>query len=426
MQVDFQKTAHLAARVALILLMIGTGWDVFQRLVAQHFADEEAGIDGISKALTWEPDYPDYHFRYGLAMRDLPSGQDLALAEKSLERAVDLNPFAWRYWIELARCYDLRQNRVSAEKAYLKAIELNPRSGEFYWRVANSHLRWGERERALEEIGSTLKWDRSFRSQALDLLKRSEFPLEEIEKIWPSDQNSQLHLINYFVSNPVQSPEERGLLSDCWTKLLLSESPPSIAQGSFYVGQLSRAAPLEARDQWIRLLRINGVEDADYETLNNQVWNGHFETELFNGPFDWQFHPSDNSEITRVRGEGLGGSTALRIDFRGIDNSAFSNVRVNLLTGTGGNSSLSFKARSRDISSDEGLYFQIIESATGRVLVESTKILGTTPWTDYEECFRTPAEPMFAQLELRRNPSQKIDNRLSGTVWIDEVSVRDY
>ena len=57
MQVDFQKTAHLAARVALILLMIGTGWDVFQRLVAQHFADEEAGIDGISKALTWAVSY---------------------------------------------------------------------------------------------------------------------------------------------------------------------------------------------------------------------------------------------------------------------------------------------------------------------------------------------------------------------------------
>jgi len=176
----------------------------------------------------------------------------------------------------------------------------------------------------------------------------------------------------------------------------------------------------------IRLLQRNGLQDTDYETFKNQVWNGHFETEVSGGPLDWYCHPSDNSAISRVKGEGFESSTALRIDFKGADTPSFGDLGVILLTRPGESHSLSFRARSQEITSDEGVYFQLIESSTGRVLVESVKILGTTPWTQYQESFRAPPESMLARLELRRNPSQRIDNRLSGTVWIDEVSVRAY
>jgi hypothetical protein len=78
------------------------------------------------------------------------------------------------------------------------------------------------------------------------------------------------------------------------------------------------------------------------------------------------------------------------------------------------------------VTGDEGLYFRLIEDPTGAVLFESAKILGTNPWTEYVARFRAPKQTVLARLELKRNPSLRIDNVLAGTVWIDSVTLKAF
>jgi tetratricopeptide (TPR) repeat protein len=404
---------------ALILLLLGSGWNVFCFLVARHSADNQLDL---KKAIEWNPLEPDYHFRNGLAKRDLPVSQNLTEAEESLLQATQLNPFYWQHWIELARCYELAGNRVDSESAYQKAIDLNPRSGEFSWRFANSQLRWGERKKALEFFQKALGWDLSFRKQSLFLLTQSGYSIQEIRSIWPYDPASRLSLLHFFVNRPMDLVEEYET-AQCWNELLESSSPPTVAQGSFYIYYLLQNRPEDARTEWIKLTRKNRLIDIDYQNGRNLAWNGQFEEKISNGPLGWYILSNDESSISRVSGEGLEGSTALRIDFAGSENPDFHALGLRLLISPADFLTFSFQARSHGVTTDEGLYFRLTEESSGATLLESRKIHGTTPWTKYVEQIPAPRNTAPVRLELRRDPSLKIDNRLSGTVWIDSVKI---
>lgn len=407
-------------KLALATVLIASTWNVLHHLVARHYADDKADL---KKAIEWNPDEPEYHFRRGLAKRDLPGDQTLADAEESLIEATRLNPFFWQHWIELAHCYELEGKRDEAEKAFQKALALNPRSGEYHWRFANFHLRWGDREDALRFFESALRWDLALRESSLQLLVRSGYSPQEIRSVWPHDPDSRRYLLSYFLNERSADSDRPLFLARCWEELLNAETPPTIEQGASYIQYLLQDRPETAREQWIQLARRNGLIDADYINGKNLIWNGHFEERISGGPLDWHVGSAGNSSISQVAGEGVDGSTALRVDFTGGSNPNFRALVLQFLTGPANSLTFSFSARCQDITSDEGLYFQLIENATGRVLVESERMQGTTSWTQYVQRFAPPAETVLTRLVFRRNPSFKIDNQLSGTVWIDSVEI---
>ena len=48
---------------------------------------------------------------------------------------------------------------------------------------------------------------------------------------------------------------------------------------------------------------------------------------------------------------------------------------------------------------------------------------GTLPWTLEQADFTTGSQTHLIQIRLVRRPSERLDNDLRGTVWIDDVSV---
>jgi hypothetical protein len=48
---------------------------------------------------------------------------------------------------------------------------------------------------------------------------------------------------------------------------------------------------------------------------------------------------------------------------------------------------------------------------------------GTLPWTLEQSDFTTGPKTHMLAIRLVRKPSQRLDNLLSGTVWIDDVSL---
>ena len=45
------------------------------------------------------------------------------------------------------------------------------------------------------------------------------------------------------------------------------------------------------------------------------------------------------------------------------------------------------------------------------------------PWTRQEATFTVPPATGLLRVELRRQPSQKFDNKIQGTVWVDSVKL---
>ena len=101
----------------------------------------------LQKAIRLEPSNAEY--------RDL-LGRNLALSGISLDDAianyriaVRLNPYAARYWLDLAGAYQLAGRTREQEESVERAVEVDPTTPHVAWEAANFFLVQGDPEKAL-------------------------------------------------------------------------------------------------------------------------------------------------------------------------------------------------------------------------------------------------------------------------------------
>jgi len=80
--------------------------------------------------------------------------------------------------------------------------------------------------------------------------------------------------------------------------------------------------------------------------------------------------------------------------------------------------------RTDQISTDSGMRFEIIDPRRPKDLdVLTPNETGTPPWTMEEVEFTTGAQTHLIRIALRRLPSARLDNKISGTVWVDDIAL---
>ncbi len=92
-------------RVLFSLLLLAVGWKVFYQFAAVQVFLNIPGVEGAQEAIRWDPDGPAYSFQLGLMHRDDLKYLDLVGSRTYFERAVELNPHFWEYWLDLGRSY---------------------------------------------------------------------------------------------------------------------------------------------------------------------------------------------------------------------------------------------------------------------------------------------------------------------------------
>ena len=84
---------------------------------------------------------------------------------------------------------------------------------------------------------------------------------------------------------------------------------------------------------------------------------------------------------------------------------------------------LRFALKSRDLTTDQGIFVEIGGYGCEEFTVSSRPVLGTSPWTEEELEFVTPAGCEAVLLRVCRRESLKFDNRISGDYWLDAVEL---
>jgi hypothetical protein len=143
--------------------------------------------------------------------------------------------------------------------------------------------------------------------------------------------------------------------------------------------------------------------------------NTRFDTAPRETPFDWTLGSSPAVAVTRANG--------LDVRFSGTENVAFSEVRQFIFVPPG-RYRLSAEVSSDNLTTDQGPFFRIFDPANpARLNAESAPILGTAgkSWITVEFTVTRGTEALAVQLE--RRPSQRFDNRISGTLHIHQVSL---
>jgi hypothetical protein len=68
--------------------------------------------------------------------------------------------------------------------------------------------------------------------------------------------------------------------------------------------------------------------------------------------------------------------------------------------------------------------FRILDPAAPSLLdVQTERMTGSADWKRVDEVFEVSPKTRLIRIQVVRRPSEKFDNQISGTVWIDTVSL---
>src|SRR2546423_2598885 len=124
------RFAPAALRWLLILpalLAIAGAWFAIRWYVGDTIAEytstpDPDGIEMARLATRWAPDDALAHWRLAFLQERNFSADNLAAAVREYERAVQAEPYDYRYWMELGRALEGAGDREQGEKALRHAV----------------------------------------------------------------------------------------------------------------------------------------------------------------------------------------------------------------------------------------------------------------------------------------------------------------
>ena len=374
----------------------------------------------MARAIALQPGYADYWDRMGRFLQFGLDNQDLEGALRNYEMAVKLSPRTARYWVDLAVVHEGLGDLPRARDDFARALAAYPASADIRFQYANFLLRQGELPQALAEMRTSIAGDSSLMPLAIARAWHATRDADQVaeELLPPGDLNADLAALDFFAD---EKNVDAGVR--IWSHLAsLRQEFPIEKIFPFFEEMIRENRAADAEKIWNEALEICRIpREKPHDQL---VFNGGFENDILNGGLDWRLSPGTGMSVeydTLVHRSGL---RSLRMDFNGGVNTDLS-APVQFIA-VEPQHAYKFHAylRTESISTDSGIHFEIFDPIRRADVTSMTDGLTRTHlWTSVDAEIHTAAQTQFLEVVLRRVPSRLFENKLSGTVWIDDVSL---
>jgi hypothetical protein len=303
-------------------------------------------------------------------------------------------------WCTYAQVLSVHGETRQAQSAFDHAVSLGPGMAPVLMRAANFHFTHGRRDDGFLLSGRILSQTGAFDEILFSYLQRADVPASALlGTAIPAASRPAHAWLGWLRAHG--SDED---LCDAWAWMKGNRLLDEKSAGEVAWTLWNRASYRTAYALWTdwlgtaQFLANTGFDAAPRET-----------------PFDWALESSPAVAVTRANG--------LEVRFSGTENVAFSGVRQ-FITVPPGRYRLSVEVSSDNLTTDQGPFFRIFDPANpSRLNVETGAIKSTVArsWMSVDFKVTAAAEPLAVQLE--RRPSQRFDNRISGTLHIHQVSL---
>lgn len=424
-QVLLRSRGRRALALLIGVLVLGGGSLGILRWLVARQARSAWDRAALERALRLESDDALLHHRLGQWEEFSLAEGDLQRALLHYRRATELNPYESRYWLDLGDARLLSGDSAGAEAAMEKALRADPRTPETLWRIGNFWLRARQPARAFPYFRQVLLNDRSL---ILPVIQTSHRALGDPEIILREVLPAQpLFLIPYlrFLVREHETPAAARV----WQVLVGVHQPFEAQQVLFYVDYLlatHEAAQAEKawRDlQGLRLLPVDPPTPgaAGPELLHNAM----LRAPILNGGFDWRVVTHPRVVVTLGPGRQGEDPPAVTIRFSGEDNLHYRHFFQYVVVEPRTRYRFQAWVSTEEVTTDSGPRLEMADAYDPQVPVAySPELVGTDPWTQLQVEFVTGPQTRLLRVGIVRLPSQRLENRIGGTVRAAEFSLR--
>lgn len=345
----------------------------------------------------------------------------------------------------------LSDSLKESERLSMLALLSNPSSGRAASQLLELYEQQGRKDDADEiaELAGKLWPAHTFTRSRLADYWLSRDRVDKVVEEWNVllIRNPKLHKQLFpFLLNLVQDPRADSLISQ------FIQSPPNWWNGFF--AYLSRELPPERLQQVYQSRVLSSVEVTEserrsyvarlikerrwqeaYDTwfvglkphqdrYSAFVFDGGFETDVYNQGFGWHVSRSKNPKIKPDITYGIRGRKALQVTLRKKEPINFRHVYQRLLLKPG-SYELSFRYRTDTLTTAKGLSWRVRCIDGGNdVLVESKPLLGSNPWSTLSVSFEVPDACSVQLLRLEATSKFRHEQYFAGSLWFDDVVIR--
>jgi tetratricopeptide (TPR) repeat protein len=409
----------LAAAVVATLAAVWFCYAGGKHALASYYA-ASSNFENWERATRIEPDNPEVWYRLGRFRQLDFDNADVPLAISYYRRAIRLNPRSPFYKLDLASALETAGNYDEADSDFRAAQAAYPISAEVSWKYGNFLLRQNRLPEAYSEIHRALAVDASL------------IPLA-VSRVWRSDPDIHLLLDQVLPDTAVAYSQALAFLVDAqdpaaslevWRRLIAKDPHTEWKWAYMLTNMLVDKEKFEeAGAVWRQAVDMNPGFAPAYAG-NSLVYDGGFERDVSGGGFGWRQDNVGGADFDFDMDEKHSGSRSARLMFDGTKNLAYQDLFQYVLVSPATRYRFQGFLRTDQISTESGMRFEILDPKDRQHLdVLTPNETGTLPWTPEQVDFTTGPQTHVILIRLARRPSERLDNKLRGTVWIDDVSI---
>lgn len=408
-----------AIRICLALCLLFCIYLVGRRGIADWYFRQESPTS-VQAALQWERDNPQYYDALGTLTHLYGTPKNLDASVAFYESAKRLSPYDAHFWSDLGSAYDWAGRTNDALSAFKRALRLFPNSPEINWRFANFAFRTHRIPEALAALRVVLVGNIPAHRDVFRLAVSATRDNRAILQMLPPQASVFFDYLNFEMEAGNVTTAEQ-----VWLRLLQLKLPFDLRQAFPYLDALiQRREPGRLVAAWSALAERFPAQIGPLVNNFNLVANGGFEHDILDGGFDWRIVPVDGAVVSMDFQDAFEGARALRLEFNGKRNLDYGHVLQYVAVQPNTQYRFSGTLRMKGISTDSGPRFQVFDAFDmGKLFVSTENTVGTSGWSSQHLEFKTKPDTRLLIVRVARPPSQKLDNQISGTVWVDLVSL---
>lgn len=343
--------------------------------------------------------------------------EDLPKAMEMLEKTVALEPSNYFFWLELGKAKERNGNPDAAEKAFRHAVLLAPNYSDAQWALGNILIRRAKADEGFSHLRSAVQGSDRFAAPAASLAwALYEGDVEQVTRVIGDSGPVKASLANLLASQ-----EKLDEALKIWKTLPRDEMRGRYLEaGKALLQELLQAKKFNAAVELQAVLSNEGP-------AVGKVSNGGFEREVVekgSGPFDWTIGPGAGTAVGISVEQKRSGSRSLALIFGQGSERAIRAVAQAIAVRPATEYRFTAFYRS-ELQAESTLRWEIADAVTGAAIASTDPFVPKAGWTQASAAFTVPEGSEGVVVRLVRQDCGLGDCRITGTLWLDDVSISE-